>query len=357
MTKSAVIVFSLLGLMAALAPPERQVEIHFGKSLEIGRSEFLFGSIASICEGSEGSFYVLDDKEFKVFRFSPEGRLIQKFGGKGQGPGDFQSPNLIVFTTQAEIAVLENFYVSFFKTAGIFIRRLNLSDRLGLSYIGPDRFLCWDWLPAGRNQMMVDGQNTIKATFHTQPMDTFSTTLIDETGQAVGFNYTSNVYVPELLSGYGGGVSLSGISSLYNLTLLDENGRAIGSVQRDVMPGKISGRERAYLEREFREFVATRGWPGRIVREFINKIPDFKTIISAVRISPQHVFVFRVAQDITREDIAIPVDVFSSRGEFFGSTTLIQVPLFISGKSMYFVETDNSGNEYLRRSEYSLSLK
>jgi len=357
MIKSTVILISLFGLMAALAPPERQVEIKFGKSLEIGRSEFLFGSIASICEDSEGCFYVLDDKEFKVFRFSPEGRLIQNFGGKGQGPGDFQSPHDIIFTTRGEIVVPDIFFLSFFKTDGTFLRRLTLNDRLVSGYIGPDRFLCWDWQPAGRRQMMVDGQNNIKATFHTQPMETFQTSLVDESGRAVGFNYSSDVYVPELLFGYGGGMALVGISSLYDLTLLDESGRIAGSVQRDVRPGKISGAEKAYLEREIRDIVAARGWPGPIAREFIKKIPDSKTIIRAVRLSPRHVFIFRFADDITREVGGMPVDVFSHRDEFFGSTTLMQIPLFISGKMMYFVETDDSGNEYLRRSDYSVSLK
>jgi hypothetical protein len=53
----------------------------------------------------------------------------------------------------------------------------------------------------------------------------------------------------------------------------------------------------------------------------------------------------------------MPVDVFSLRGEFLGSTAMKQIPLFISGTAMYFVESDDSGNEYLRRTEYSFSVK
>lgn len=356
MTKAAIVIF-LIGLMPAFAPAEKRVEIEFGTSLEIGRRGLLFGTMNSICEDSGGSFYVLDDKEFKVFKFSPEGRLIQEFGGKGQGPGDFQSPHDIVFTTRGEIAVPDIYGVSFFKTDGTFLRCLTLNEGLVSGYIGPDRFMCWDWQPDGRRQMMVDGQNKIMATFHTQPLETFQASLSDETGRAVAFNYSSDFYVPELLFSYGGGIALAGISDLYDLTMLDESGRVIGSIRRDVKPGKINGGERAYLEQEIRDTVAARGWPDRFVREFIQKIPDLKMIIKAVRISPRHVFVFRIAEVIAREDIVQPVDIFSPRGEFLGSTILKQVPLFISGKTMYFVETDESGNEYLRRSEYSLIRK
>ncbi|MGD0781972.1 MAG: hypothetical protein ABSA30_03825 [Candidatus Aminicenantales bacterium] len=349
------VIIVLLLPTTALSPAEKQIETKFGRSIEIGRQDLPFGSIASLCEDQEGNFFVLDEKEIKVFKFSPEGRRILTFGGKGQGPGDFQSPHLIVFTAQAEVVVLEDFLISFFKPNGAFIRRLDLNDRLGLVYVGPDRFLGWVWQPSGRQQVMLDGRNAIKATFRTQPRDSFSTSVLDQAGRAVMFNYTSDAYVPELIFGQGGGIGLAGISTLYDLTLLDEHGRVIGSVRRDLKPAKIKGGERARLEREIREFSAARNWPGGAVRELVKKIPGFKAIIRAIRVSPQAIFVFRVAQDITLEDSPIPVDVFSLRGGFMGSTNLNRVPLFVSGKAMYFVETDSSGNEYLRRCDYSLS--
>ncbi len=354
--RTGVVMISILWPSIALVPAERRVEIKLGSSIEIGRQELLFGSFASICEDPEGNFFVLDEKEFKVFKFSPAGRLLLTFGGKGQGPGDFQSPHLIVFTPQAEVVVLEDFYISFFKANGSFVRKLNLSDRFGLVYIGPDRFLGWVWRPEGRQQVLLDGHNKIMAAFQTQPRDSFSTTLADETGRAVMFNYSSEAYVPELIFGQGGGVGLAGLSTLYDLALLDEKGQIIGSVRKSLEPARISGSERARLEQEIREFSEARRWPGRAARELGKKIPEFKAIIRAVRVSPRHIFVFRVARDITREDNSIAVDVFSLRGEFLGSTTLRQVPLFISGKAVYFVETDPSGNEYLKRSDYSLSL-
>ncbi|MGA2534172.1 MAG: hypothetical protein ABSG19_14185 [Candidatus Aminicenantales bacterium] len=350
-------VFSLLGFAIALIPAERQVEISLGKSLELGRQELSFGAITSICEDHEGNFLVLDGKEFKVLKFSPGGKLLLKFGQKGQGPGDFQSPDLIVLTPQNEIAVHEISYVSFFKADGTFARRQELNGRLGLVYLGPNRFLAWDWHPDSRQQIMLDGKNNVVATFHAQPRNSFSTVLTDETGRAVMFNYVSDIYVPDLIFGYGGGVGLVGISSRYDLTLLDGGGRVIGSVRRDLKPGKMSGGEKAFLGENIREFAKVRNWPAHAVRDLVNRIPDFKAIIRAVRISPRHVYVFRVPENVTREDSAMPVDVFSLRGEFLGSTTMNKIPLFISGTAMYFVEADDSGNEYLRRTEYSFLVR
>ena len=347
-----------LGLALALSSADKNVEIKFGKSIEIGHAEHSFGSITSVCEDNEGNFYVLDAGEFTVFKFSGEGRLIKKFGGKGQGPGDFQTPRLVVFTPQAEIAVLEDLnYITFFDVRGRFIKRLDLNGRLGPTYVGPDRFLSWVWTPEGRQQVLVDSKNNIRATFHTQPRESFSTTLADESGRAVMFNYASDVYVPELLFGYGGGIGLAGISTDYNLTLLDTKGDIIGSIQRNVKPGKISSRERSRLEQEIREFAKARNWPEGVVRELSRKVPDLKTIIKAVRVSLQNIFVFLIPQDIAQENASFPVDVFSHRGDYLGSTTLKQIPLFISEGAMYFLETDDSGIDYLRRADYSLSVK
>jgi hypothetical protein len=351
-------VILFLGLVIFLPSADNKIEIQFGKSIEIGRTEHNFGSIASVCEDNERNFYVLDAGAFQICKFSGDGRLIQKFGGKGQGPGDFQSPRLIVFTPQAEIAVLEDMnYVTYFGVRGTFLKRLDLNGRFELTYIGPDRFLAWDWNSEGRQQLMVDGKNKIMMMFRTQPREAFSTTLGDASGRAVMFNYASDVYVPQLLYGYGEGVGLAGISTDYNLTLLNANGEIIGSIQRNIEPIKISNRERNFLKQEIKEFAKARSWPDGVAGVLSKKIPESKAIIKAVRLSPRHIFVFLIPQDIVQEDIAFPVDVFSHHGEYLGSTTLKQIPLFVSERAMYFVESDDSGIDYLRRIDYAVSLK
>ena len=352
--------FPVLSLTVSLAiwlsPGENAVRIRTGPSLEIGREDVLFGSITSVCEDDQKNFYILDRMEFKVHKYSPDGRLLRKFGQKGQGPGDFQSPSRIVFTSQRELAVLEDlYYVSFLKTDGSFIRRLDLNGRLGLGYIGPNRFYGWIWRPEDRQQVMVDKKNTIVSTFHFQPKDAFSVALPDETGRAVMFNYVSEFYVPEFLFDHGPFLSAVGISALYELALLDESGRSVSFIKRDLTPPRITRKERAYLEKDILEFTRAKGWPQRVGRELIKKIPDAKNSIRAVRIASDHIFVFRFAPDITRQDVPFLVDIFTRRGEFLGSTELSEIPLFISDKTIYFVRSDESGNVFLARTEYTLS--
>jgi len=345
----------LISTAAGAFAQEKLVRLTLGPSMEIGREESLFASIVSVCEDDRFNFYVLDRMEHAVFKFSPEGRLLMRFGRKGQGPGDFQSLGQIVFTSQGELAVLEDlYYVSFLKTDGTFIRRLDLNGRLGLGFIGLDRYYGWVWRPDDQQQLMVDAGNAIQRTFHTLAKDLFSVSLPDETGRQVMFNYSHDAYVPRFLYAHGGRLSAVGISDRYEVEILDERGRAVTTIRRDLKPRKFSGREKDYLEREVREFAGSKGWPDRVARELGKKIPPQKNLIRAVRISPQHVFVFRFAPDISAENTPAPVDIFTPKGDFLGTAEFPDIPIFISDNTAYFVKTDESDNVYLLRMGCSL---
>lgn len=345
-------------ILSAGAPPDvPALKITMGPALEIGRADLLFASIASVSEDEAGNFYVLDRMEYKVRKFAPDGRPLLSFGRKGQGPGDLEAPASAVLTSTGELAVLEDLgLVSFFGADGVFRRRLDLNGRLGLGYVGPDRFYGWIWRPEDRQQVLIDGKNAAVATFDVQPRDAFSVTLPDETGRSVMFNYSSDVYVPEFLFDHNRSLSAVGISDRYRLALLDEAGLKVGTLTRDLGPQKITGRERAFLERELAEFVRGKGWPERVGRELAKKIPSMKNPVRAVRVSPDRVFVFRFAADISRGDAPVPVDVFTRRGELVGTAETAEVPLFVSARAMYFVRTDDGGNVFLARREYTVSF-
>jgi hypothetical protein len=347
----------LVSIWSVAVGQGKTIALTLGASQEIGRQEMLFASIASVCEDDELNFYVLDRMEYAVFKFSPEGRLLMRFGRKGQGPGEFQSPGRIVFTPEGELAVLEDlYYVSFLKTNGTFLRRRDLNGRMGLGFIGLDRYYGWIWRPDDQQQLMVDTGNKILRTFHALPKDRFSVNLPDETGRLVMFNYSHDAYVPRFLYDHGGRLSAVGISDRYEIELLDEQGRTVTTIRRDLKPQKFSGREKKYLERKVREFAKSKGWPERVGRELGKKIPVNENFIEAVRISPKYVFVFRFPPDISAEKVPSPVDIFTRKGEFLGTADSPDIPLLISDKTAYFIKTDDSGNAYLLRTDYSLDF-
>jgi hypothetical protein len=146
------------------------------------------------------------------------------------------------------------------------------------------------------------------------------------------------------------------MSDLYEISLLSEGGQPAGTITRDLKPQKFGAKEKDFLKHELEEFTKSKGWPGRVARELEKKIPASKNIIKAMRISPLNVFVFRFPEDITAEKPDHPIDIFTLKGEFIGTANLPEVPLLISGKTMYFVKTDEADNIYLLRVEYSLEF-
>lgn len=323
--------------------------------MEIGRDKDTFGSIASVCEDGAGNFYVLDRIEHRVHKFSDEGRPLIIFGQKGQGPGDFQSPGRIAFTPQGELAVLEDlYYVSFLTPEGVFIKRLDLNGRLGLGYVGPDRFHGWIWRPGDKQQVILDGRNVVARSYQTIPKQEFSVSVPEPGGRAVMFNYGPDVYASSFLFDHNGSLSALAVSRDYHVILLDETGREVASIRRGLKPPKLSGKERRFFERDIQETAKSRGWPNRVSREMIKKMPGDKNPIRDVRLSPEYVFVFRFGPDMTASNSPVPIDVFTLRGEFLGSVQLPDVPLHIGRKSMYFARSEESGLTFLEKVEYRL---
>ena len=353
-----VLIFTLLSVLNfifLLARLQPALQIRLGQSREIGRDKDTFGSIVSACEDARGNFYVLDRIEHRVLKFSSEGRPLLVFGQKGQGPGDFQSPGRIAFSSQGELVVLEDlYYVSFFTTEGVFLKRLDLNGRLGLGYVGPDSFYGWIWRPEDKQQVILDGRNTIVRSLHTVSKDEFSVSVSEPGGRAVMFNYGPEAYASSFLFDHSASLSALAVSRVYHVILLDDTGREVASIRRDLKPPRLNKKERQFFERDIQETTKSKGWPSRVSREMIRKIPDFKNPISDVRLSREHVFVFRFSPDVTAAGSSIPVDIFTLRGEFLGSAELPDIPLLIGQESMYFVRSEESGLVFLEKMAYRL---
>lgn len=76
---------------------------------ESGDENFMFFSITSIAVDGELNVYVLDSRNFQISKFDKEGKFLWKAGREGQGPGEFQRPNNVVFDNSNGAAILDNF--------------------------------------------------------------------------------------------------------------------------------------------------------------------------------------------------------------------------------------------------------
>ncbi len=74
--------------------------------------------------GSDGSRYVLDQREARIVRYGPDGEYVESFGRKGEGPGEFDEPTDLEQLADGTLVVTDwsGMRISFFSPEGEFIR-------------------------------------------------------------------------------------------------------------------------------------------------------------------------------------------------------------------------------------------
>jgi hypothetical protein len=72
------------------------LRISMEEALSIGSLEdgVLFQWVGVVSD-SRGFIYVTDAMDYALKKFDPEGKLLERAGGKGQGPGEFSAPRLL----------------------------------------------------------------------------------------------------------------------------------------------------------------------------------------------------------------------------------------------------------------------
>lgn len=86
-------------------------EISFQEEFRIGAKQgdpnYIFGAFISFAVDDEGNVYVLDWREKTVRKFDDEGKFLFMFGGPGQGPGEFSSPEEIRYLPDGYLMIFE----------------------------------------------------------------------------------------------------------------------------------------------------------------------------------------------------------------------------------------------------------
>jgi hypothetical protein len=116
-----------------------------------GPMEYLFGRIAfsqgsgsrGVFRQSDGRIVVADRQDRTVRIFDQDGRFLLRFGGGGDGPGEFGSSINSCVPNGDEIVVWEQFRATFFDRNGEFLHRASVRfpGAMGIQGVFPDRSL------------------------------------------------------------------------------------------------------------------------------------------------------------------------------------------------------------------------
>jgi ribosomal protein L7/L12 len=85
-----------------------------------------FNSIGKIAVDGRGFIYVLSSSNYMVYKFSPEGKYLNKFGGEGDGLGQFSSVQAIAVDDKARVYVSDSNMIRVFDENGRYVDSFGL---------------------------------------------------------------------------------------------------------------------------------------------------------------------------------------------------------------------------------------
>jgi hypothetical protein len=349
--RRTVIMILLFWASAALSSADT-LKLTLDKQFTLGKKDFLFESISSVCEDKAENFYVLDRKAFKVYKFSKDGKLLFSFGNRGQGPADYIAPHSIYLTNDGHLVVNEErHFVSIFNEMGKFIKRIKVPKGLGLFYLNENLYHCWLWTPEGKQQVLIDRKGQIKKKFYSIKRDTFSINFPDETGRMVMFNHFVEEYVPDFFFSRFGNQAVIGVNNKYEIILIDMNGAVKNKISRDLKPDIITPDEKDYFKNLIDEDTDL---PDFTKKKFIKKIPGNKNFFQKVLISKKDIWVFGVKENLIDEDSLVPAELYDLDTSLKGTLKIKDVPEFISEENLYVIDSNEDDELLLTKFRFSI---
>lgn len=107
----------------------------WGPEIKIGSvddPEYVFGMVAGLAPGPDGSLYSLHRREGSIRRWSADGTPSGSVGRQGEGPGEFQQPmDLGFFGDSLWVWDWNGYHVSYFNPEGEFLGRVSPSVDIG----------------------------------------------------------------------------------------------------------------------------------------------------------------------------------------------------------------------------------
>jgi hypothetical protein len=114
----------------------RFVSSHLDKRLLVRALRVAAGAggdaYALYCIGGVAGEHWYDDEDIAVFRLSPEGKLLGRFGGQGSEPGQYGPPSALAADPAGRVYVSESFYkIHVYEPDGRYVRTLKAPHAVG----------------------------------------------------------------------------------------------------------------------------------------------------------------------------------------------------------------------------------
>jgi hypothetical protein len=301
-----------------------------------GDDEYIFSQINDFDVDNEGNIYAIDNLTSQVRVFDKTGKFARTVGRKGQGPGEMQMPGFIQITSQREVLVVDysTFQFIFFSLDGTFVRQKSIGrpvlpakldsrgNLIGMEILAPP--------PVGGKIL--------------RKYDSNFTSLMEIAEEKQGQRGVIDIGKPSCLCDVTSeDYVVWGNSELYELQVLNPEGKLVKKIQKKHDPVTITSRDKEIYETEYSEFVK-RG--GKL--NFRDHFPAFMDM----SIDDQGRIWVKTYERQDSNGDAFLFDVFDSEGKYIAKipirANLNRNSVWKKGK-LYTLETDDKGFQSVKR--------
>lgn len=274
------IIFSLL--LAGLLYPQLEplyksgaIELEADKTFgsQTGWESLFYDMYKSIAIGPDGSIFVSNSRQHTIFKFSTTGKLAVRFGRKGQGPGDLNSPQ--------RLSVLDNKYlvIGEYPTT----RRINLFNLEGkFEKVLRTQHSCFSPLALKNNRIAYlsflhknEPIRVVKVwiknveTGHEILVTSSEIPFLNRIKARNNYMLSFDNHLGQLLTARTGeGNLLVGISNTPGINIYSPQGKLLHSFRLNIKPLPVTSR---YI-REFKQVYASWASEKKAVRPYLNSI-------------------------------------------------------------------------------------
>lgn len=329
-----------------------------------GDGDSAFYGIVKIEVDSEGNIYVLIAAECQIHKYDKNGNLVTTFGGKGQGPGEFENPSELQFDSKENLFVKDMFKLHVFDKQGGFKRSFQLEN-----LFGPHRLmLAFESFGIMENGNIMGQCNTF--TPESQSTDIVMTdskgkkikTLLSTPAQTAtpiqGRRIVLyNPYFPFLhFCRLDDDIAVYGNTSEYRLYVTDSSGDTLFIIEKQVAPLPITRKDKDKIIDDKIENVKNLRFGINLSRKEVEDIigfdkhrPFFDGICSD---GSGNIYVMR-SKSAADEGKETEFDLFDPEGYYLYNITIPVTPRIITNGYVYSFE-DDPNTDYVKVKRYKI---
>lgn len=329
-----------------------EITLELEEDLSIGKEEdenYMFYRTWRMAEDKQGNIYVLDAGNTRIQVFDREGQYLRTIGRKGQGPGEFQSPqDVFVNDLNGEIYVPDFRSIVVFASNGDYRRTIPL-EKYNRSYcISPGGVIIGETekIEFGKNKAtetrkyftslrLIHNKDGSETTIASYP-DQLSKIIEGRVGK-FSHGYEHMFYVAAI----NAQAFIFGFSSDYELNVIDDSGKLLFKIQKESPQVSIFKEEKDVVREKYHDS------PIKNVNNipFPNHKPHFGPIFA----DSDRIFVtqYKTPQDQSESWIT---DIFDAQGYYLYKATLPVLPQLIKDGFIYLIDTsDENGTTRIIR--------